>query len=346
MLTTAVSPAGAGSVMLNPPGGTYPSGTVVTVTANATAGYVFDHWTGDLSGSTNPTTITMNANKSVTAVFVAINYTLTTAVSPAGAGSVGLNPAGGSYPSGTVVTVTANAGASYVFDHWTGDLTGSTNPTTITMNANKSVTAVFIVSGGQTVRYEWTMDTNPGWTKSPNVSTNKWAWGRPTGGGGQRGPHDPTSGHTGTYVCGYNLSGDYANKIPEHHLTTGAINCTGLTQCKLRFWRWLGVESPTYDHAYVRVSSNGSSWTTVWQNTAQVADSAWTQVEYDISAVADNKATVYIRWTMGTTDSSWQFCGRNIDDVQIVATGAKLLMTEDNATEAILDPLTQPIESE
>ncbi len=122
--------------------------------------------------------------------------------------------------------------------------------------------------------------------------------------------------------------------------TTAAFNCTGFTQTKLRFWRWLGVESPTYDHAYVRVSNNGSTWTTVWQNTAQIADSAWTQVEYDISAVADNKSTVYVRWTMGTTDSSWQFCGWNLDDVQIVATSA-LHLTED-ADEQSMDGTSAP----
>ncbi|HVP09779.1 MAG TPA: hypothetical protein VMV94_01175 [Phycisphaerae bacterium] len=332
-LTTAVSPAGAGSITLNPSGGTYPSGTVVTVTANAGSGYVFSNWTGDLSGSTNPTTITMNGNKSVTAVFTAApTYTLTTAVSPAGSGTITLNPPGGTYAAGTVVTVTANAGSGYAFSQWTGDLTGSTNPTTITMNSNKSVTAVFTTSG-ESVRYEWLMDTNPGWTKSPNTTANKWAWGIPTGGGGQHGYHDPTSGHTGTRVMGYNLSGDYANNLAQHHITTGAINCTGLTNCKLRFWRWLGVEQPAYDHAYVRVSNNGSTWTTVWQNTAEVADSGWVQVEYNISSVADNKPTVYIRWTMGTTDSSWQYCGWNIDDVQIVATGA-LYMTDGSELQA------------
>jgi uncharacterized repeat protein (TIGR02543 family) len=40
---------------------------VVTVTSNPAAGYVFSSWGGDLSGTTNPTTITMNSNKSITA---------------------------------------------------------------------------------------------------------------------------------------------------------------------------------------------------------------------------------------------------------------------------------------
>jgi hypothetical protein len=58
-----------GTVTLNPAGGTYNSGTVVTVTATPNSGYKFSSWNGNLSGTINPTTITMNANKSVTANF-------------------------------------------------------------------------------------------------------------------------------------------------------------------------------------------------------------------------------------------------------------------------------------
>ena len=66
---TLTTSATNGSISLNPPGGVYTTGTVVTVTANANIGYAFGNWSGDLSGSVNPTTITMNGNKSVTANF-------------------------------------------------------------------------------------------------------------------------------------------------------------------------------------------------------------------------------------------------------------------------------------
>ncbi len=39
----------------------------------------------------------------------------------------------------------------------------------------------------------------------------------------------------------------------------------------------------------------------------------------DISAVADDQPTVYLRWTMGETDGGWQYCGWNIDDIQVTA---------------------------
>jgi len=162
------------------------------------------------------------------------------------------------------------------------------------------------------VFFEETMDSDPGWT-----TQGQWAWGTPTGGGGAYGNPDPTSGYSGSNVYGYNLAGDYANSLAETHLTSGPIDCSGRQQVALSFWRWLGVETPSYDHAYLRVSNDGSTWTTVWENTSETTDAEWTEVVYDISAVADGQATVYLRWTQGTTDSSWQYCGWNIDDLRL-----------------------------
>jgi hypothetical protein len=150
---TLTTSATNGSVTLNPPGGIYTTGTVVTVTANPNIGYAFGNWSGDLGGSVNPTNLTMNGNKSVTANFVSVpTYTLATNATN---GSISLNPPGGVYTTGTVVTVTANPNTGYAFGNWSGDLSGSVNPTTITMNGNKSVTANFSVlpPGSQTVLF-------------------------------------------------------------------------------------------------------------------------------------------------------------------------------------------------
>jgi hypothetical protein len=139
-LTTAVSPVGGGTVS---GGGTYNAGETAQVTATPAEGYQFDHWEGDLTGNTNPGSILMNSNKTVTAVFTQIpptQYTLTTAVSPVGGGTVS---GGGTYNAGETAQVTATPAEGYQFDHWEGDLTGNTNPGSILMNSNKTVTAVF-----------------------------------------------------------------------------------------------------------------------------------------------------------------------------------------------------------
>jgi hypothetical protein len=66
------------------------------------------------------------------------------AVNSIGQGSVTFSPTRSSYPEGTQVTLTANPAADWEFSHWRGDLSGSTNPVTITMNSDMSVTAIFI----------------------------------------------------------------------------------------------------------------------------------------------------------------------------------------------------------
>lgn len=176
------------------------------------------------------------------------------------------------------------------------------------------------VGGSQPVHSFLVDDTNPGWT-----TTGQWAFGKPTGGGGSSGggsgSPDPTSGYTGDNVYGFNLAGNYPNNLsPRQYLTTGAIDCTGVTGVSLVFQRWLGVESASYDHATLEASNDGSNWTMVWQNPTggMSPNNQWTLVEYDISAIADNQPTVYFRWGMGTTDASVIYCGWNIDDVIVM----------------------------
>jgi C1A family cysteine protease len=192
-------------------------------------------------------------------------------------------------------------------------------------------------AGEPSLRYQWMLDTDPGWT-----TEDEWAFGQPTGGGGEHGGPDPTSGYTGANVYGYNLYGDYPNELPERHLTSHAIDCSDLSAVSLRFYRWLGVEQPRYDHAYVRVSNDNTNWVTVWENPVEVTDYMWTHVEYDISQVADGQETVYLRWTMGETDVGWRYCGWNIDDIEIWALNRVPTGAEDGpevASAVRLDPV-------
>jgi uncharacterized repeat protein (TIGR02543 family) len=140
--TLTITLDGSGSVTKNPNQATYPYGTVVQLTAVPNTGWAFTSWTGDLTGSTNPASITMNANKTVTAHFTANQYTLT--ITTVGSGSVTKNPNQATYNYGQVVTVTAVPATGWAFSSWAGDLSGSQNPKTITMNSNKAVTANFV----------------------------------------------------------------------------------------------------------------------------------------------------------------------------------------------------------
>ena len=64
-----VTTVGSGQVTLNPAGGIYAEGTVVELTAAPAAGWAFDGWSEDLTGTVNPVTLTMDTDKNVTATF-------------------------------------------------------------------------------------------------------------------------------------------------------------------------------------------------------------------------------------------------------------------------------------
>ena len=146
-----VAVVGSGTVARSPSQASYASGTVVTLAATPAAGYQFSGWSGGATGTANPLTLTMTADRTITATFVATSssYTLTTART--GSGTVARSPNQTSYASGTVVTLTATPAAGYQFSGWSGSATDLTNPLAVPMTANKSITAAFTVVPGQQV---------------------------------------------------------------------------------------------------------------------------------------------------------------------------------------------------
>jgi gliding motility-associated-like protein/uncharacterized repeat protein (TIGR02543 family) len=136
-LSTTASPAAGGTVT---GAGSYTYGTTATLKATPAAGYVFTGWSGDASGTSATTTVTINSNKSVTAKFQLQSYTLSTVASPAAGGTV---TGAGSYTYGTTATLKATPAAGYIFTGWSGDASGTSSSTTVTMNGDKSVTANF-----------------------------------------------------------------------------------------------------------------------------------------------------------------------------------------------------------
>jgi len=76
------------------------------------------------------------------------DYSLTTNVSPTGAGTVTASPSTATYAPNASVQITATPNTGWKFVGWTGDATGSTSPTTVTMTKALTVTAKFeLVSG-------------------------------------------------------------------------------------------------------------------------------------------------------------------------------------------------------
>ena len=100
-LTMNVNPPGGGGITpsLAPNCGTgYSPGANVQLTCNTNPGYTFVNWSGDLSGTTNPASLTMNGNKSVTC-----NLSAPTGV------TLWMDPAATTIGAGQVFSVTIRA---------------------------------------------------------------------------------------------------------------------------------------------------------------------------------------------------------------------------------------------
>jgi uncharacterized protein (DUF2141 family) len=190
-LTVTKSGSGSGTVTSNPSGidcgsdcsESYSANTTVTLTATPFSGSTFGGWGGDCSSCGTNTTcqITMNSNKTCTAVFniSAVTYTLSISPKPSH-GTVSSNPSGiycgsggnscsQSYTQNTQVTLYATPDSGYVFGYWTSDCSScGTNATCqITMNSNKTCSAVFNISAGQ-----YALSINKSGSGSGTVTSN------------------------------------------------------------------------------------------------------------------------------------------------------------------------------
>jgi len=143
-LTTQVSPAETG--ILSPAPGMFNEGTEIELKATPIEEYVFKNWTGDATGDENPLKIIMLDDKSITAVFEKVNYSLTIEI--IGEGTVKqeivlAKSSSADYESGTTVELTAVPDDEWKFIEWSGDHTGTENPIQLTMDQAKTITAKF-----------------------------------------------------------------------------------------------------------------------------------------------------------------------------------------------------------
>ncbi len=155
--TLTVEKVGEGEITITPQNDFYKKGAKVTIKAVPSDGWKFKEWSGDESGTTDLIEVTMDKNKTITAEFVKeeVKYTLTTNVSPTGAGTIEIDPPTGPYKEGSSVIVTAVPSNHYVFDSWSGDLSGvTTSTTTFAIYEDKNITATFIEYATLTINTE------------------------------------------------------------------------------------------------------------------------------------------------------------------------------------------------
>ena len=148
-LTTNV--VGEGTVEGN--AGSYVEGKIATLTATPAAHYDFVNWTGDVTSTDNPLTITVNSDMTVTANFQ--EHTKYTITAQAADNTMGYVTGGGTYYAGETVTLKAVANSTYCFVNWSDGNTDATR--TFTATADVTLTANFAKASSRAWAYDLKM---------------------------------------------------------------------------------------------------------------------------------------------------------------------------------------------
>jgi hypothetical protein len=151
VFTLTVNVVGNGTAVPEAGVHTYDTGTVVELRAVPNVGWQFTEWSGDVDAG--GTTVTMDWDKTVTATFTQAGEgegegegeTITLVMAVRGSGTVSPTVGSHLYPPGRVVELTATAASGWLFATWVGDVASpALRNTTVTMDADKSVDAVFV----------------------------------------------------------------------------------------------------------------------------------------------------------------------------------------------------------
>ena len=165
-----VSDSEGGSV--NSTGGSFESGSTVTITATPEPEYLFVGWTGTES-TDNPLTITVNSNQEISPIFEKKKYQLSVNVTGEGTVTEEVVSTGKNtdYDSGTVVKLIAVPTDGYAFFNWTNEsLLDTENPIQITVDGNKSIDVNFDYQTARDLVGEWEFELQDEATAKSNGS--------------------------------------------------------------------------------------------------------------------------------------------------------------------------------
>ena len=156
-LNTSV--VGGGTISVNSYTNSFPSNSVVTLTAIANQYWAFDQWEGDITNYNNSIILIIDTNVNIQAVFAPTAYPMT--LTTAGGGTVLANGQAANdayFPTNSAVSLAATTDPGWTFMGWQGDVTNAANPYDLTMSQAYNIQGIFgtsvltnAVGGGQIV---------------------------------------------------------------------------------------------------------------------------------------------------------------------------------------------------
>lgn len=146
----------------------YPYQTVVELTARPKDGWVFMHWEQELSGTSNPETLYISEEKTVTAVFRSIDELLSIEIR--GEGAVRIDQqAFEDNPSRRSVLLSPVPAEGWKFSNWSGDFEGVEDPVEIILDRKLNVTANFNIEYGEMAPGAYTYTTEGDFGNRPGT---------------------------------------------------------------------------------------------------------------------------------------------------------------------------------
>jgi lysophospholipase L1-like esterase len=317
-LNTAVEPAEAGSISREPDLASYKEGTTVTLKATKNFGYKFVGWqdaTGATVATDAQTTVTMDADKTMKAVFEAVPvYTVTTKAvneDERQMGSVTLTPNDhqNKYEEGTVITATANESKVLKFLNWADENENNTAAATrqLTVGGDMELVAnyevqdfIAVFDASTTASYAYTSTAgypfaaDQTWDANRNakssvvrVSNGALCYTKDGGTPVVRNREGVViSGINGLYQNGYNTT-DIAFQYQFSTVGFTSAQFVGDLACKnaaTKQWK-------------AQISLDGTTFTDIdgaaWTATANVPN----PLEFNLPAEAVGKELVYVRIT-------------------------------------------------
>ena len=178
----------------------------------------------------------------------------------------------------------------------------------LTYNVNKQIqTSVFFDD----------FETDKGWNL--NQTSSEWQREIPTGLRANKGNANPLFANSYDYILGTDITGlgltpgSYEAGLPRNGYVAESpiVDLTYYKNVHINFYRYTNIGQR--DTATIDISNDkGIKWQTIWYSGDSESDDKWRYEDFDISKIADKKADIKVRFTVGPTRE--EFSGWNIDD--------------------------------